>query len=406
MSSLLEKAIVDATALKEAALKNAENLVIEKYSQEIKDAMNALLEQEGDEFLADTLTSDDPMADPMADPMVADTIDPMASPLEADVDAEDPQSPEDNISHDSLQASLGDAFQSNADEDELVRIRLDALEAEFSDEDRVFGGDDVLDDDEVSVDITDLEAKHGIDPTPTTTPDLPATPDITAPAAPAADSMAGITQSALQEVLDEMEIEEDIDVDELLEALKVDFEPQKSGWAGTPETIMREYEQMLLAREQDDEVKEENEALRKTVAKLQKENKLIGSASLKLQKENEKFRAAFDTLQEKLEQVNVSNAKLLYINQTHENASLNERQKRKVVEAISKAGSVNEAKVVFETLQDAVGSADYKGNNAPSNLSEAVTRKSSLIMAARQEQKTNEASPFFDRMQRLAGIKT
>ena len=71
MSSLLEKAIVDATALKEAALKNAENLVIEKYSQEIKDAMNALLEQEGDEFLADTLTSDDPIADPMADPMAA-----------------------------------------------------------------------------------------------------------------------------------------------------------------------------------------------------------------------------------------------------------------------------------------------------------------------------------------------
>ena len=45
MSNLLEKAIIDATALKEAALKNAENLVIEKYSQEIKQTMSKLLEE-------------------------------------------------------------------------------------------------------------------------------------------------------------------------------------------------------------------------------------------------------------------------------------------------------------------------------------------------------------------------
>ena len=36
MSSLLEQAIVDASALKEAALKNAEASVIEKYSDEVK----------------------------------------------------------------------------------------------------------------------------------------------------------------------------------------------------------------------------------------------------------------------------------------------------------------------------------------------------------------------------------
>ena len=36
MSSMLEQAIVDARALKEAAIKNAEATIIEKYSQEIK----------------------------------------------------------------------------------------------------------------------------------------------------------------------------------------------------------------------------------------------------------------------------------------------------------------------------------------------------------------------------------
>ena len=40
MSSLLEEAIVDAKALKEAALKNAEDAVLEKYSQEYYHVLN------------------------------------------------------------------------------------------------------------------------------------------------------------------------------------------------------------------------------------------------------------------------------------------------------------------------------------------------------------------------------
>ena len=46
MSSLLEEAIVDAKALKEAALKNAESAVLEKYSAEVKGALSTLLEQD------------------------------------------------------------------------------------------------------------------------------------------------------------------------------------------------------------------------------------------------------------------------------------------------------------------------------------------------------------------------
>ena len=46
MSSMLEQAIVDATALREAALKNAEAAIIEKYAPEIKSAVDTLLEQE------------------------------------------------------------------------------------------------------------------------------------------------------------------------------------------------------------------------------------------------------------------------------------------------------------------------------------------------------------------------
>ena len=49
---MLEQAIIDATALREAAIKNAETSIIEKYSTEIKGMVDTLLEQEavGDEF--------------------------------------------------------------------------------------------------------------------------------------------------------------------------------------------------------------------------------------------------------------------------------------------------------------------------------------------------------------------
>ena len=43
MSSMLEQAIVDAKALKEAAIKNAEAAIIEKYSNEIKDTVDTML---------------------------------------------------------------------------------------------------------------------------------------------------------------------------------------------------------------------------------------------------------------------------------------------------------------------------------------------------------------------------
>ena len=46
MSSMLEQAIVDAGALRAAAIESAEKVVIEKYSEQIKDTVEALLEQD------------------------------------------------------------------------------------------------------------------------------------------------------------------------------------------------------------------------------------------------------------------------------------------------------------------------------------------------------------------------
>lgn len=388
MSKLLERAIVDAKALKEAALRNAEQLVIEKYSDEVKQAVNTLIEQEiGADLGMDLGAEADLGMEPTGD-------DPMAgAEQESEEEALDPES---------LMGGLPDSF--DVDDDEIVSIKLDSLDAEYEDEEEgPFAGDDELADDEIGISILDDEEFEDEEEFELEDEELEAEPE----AELDTDDNIGvdITNDMVQEALEELGVsEEEIDLDELVEAVRVDFEPQKSGWAGTPESIMREYEAMLLAREQDSEVKEENEELRKAVASLQKENKTLTSAATKLQMQTEKYETAFNTLQEKLETMNVSNAKLLYINQALENASLNERQKRKIVEAISKAETVQEAKIVFDTMNDTVATTSDVKREA--TLSEMVSRKSSLLVAARNEQPNKDANPLYNRLQKLAGIKT
>jgi len=401
MSSLLERAIVDAAALKEAALKNAENLVIEKYSEEVRQAMNSLLEAEEDDALA-ALGQEDPMAAEMGEEeaLAGDDMFGLDTPDEdpvSDVDDETDDAAAQEFA-DSTIGDIPDAFDPDLGDpdDEIINIKLDSLRAELPEEEEEEGpfatGDEIADD-EIGIDLSDEEAT-GFDS------DLDDVADVSDPEA---DLGVDITPDMVAEVLGDMDIDEDIDIDEILEAVRVDFEPQKSGWAGTPESIMKEYEAMLLAREQDSEVKEENEELRKTVAALQKENKTLTSAAQKLKTQNDKFTTTLETLQQKLETSNVSNAKLLYINRALENASLNERQKEKIVEAISKAETVQEAKIVFDTLQETITSSPAE--KKMSSLSEAVSRRSTLLVAARNEQKQTAANPAFDRLQRLAGIK-
>ena len=381
MSNLLERAIIDAKALKEAALKNAEQLVIEKYQLEVKDAMNQLLEQ-------------DDQADAMADLFGDETAEVADVPEEQEEDME--ASAEPTIKPEDIEAQVPDAFLS--DDDEIISIQLNSIEDEINTDDEeitAFAGGDELADEEIGIDITDEQEVSADADLDVAMDDMMAAGDIG----------VDISPEMVAEVLNEMDLDvEEVDLDELMERVRVEGEPQKSGWAGTPEAIMKEYESMLLAREQDSEVKEENEELRKNVAALQKENKTLSSAAIKLQEQNKEFSTAFNTMQEKLETMNVSNAKLLYINQALENASLNERQKRKIVEAISKAETVQEAKIVFETMNDTVVTTSDVKKEA--TLSEMVSRKSSLLVAARKEQTQKDANPLFNRMQALAGIKT
>jgi hypothetical protein len=58
---MLEQAIVDAKALKEAAIKSAESSIVEKYSQEIREAVDTMLNHE-EIIKEDDMVANIPMA--------------------------------------------------------------------------------------------------------------------------------------------------------------------------------------------------------------------------------------------------------------------------------------------------------------------------------------------------------
>tara|TARA_R110000824_G_scaffold101408_4_gene240939 strand:- start:47 stop:1054 length:1008 start_codon:yes stop_codon:yes gene_type:complete len=329
MSSLLEQAIIDATALREAAVKNAETAILDKYSTDIRDAVESLLEQ--DEEMA---TLGDDTGRPDLSSKLEDSI-----PLAASTDAA-------------------------LDEQEIV-IDFKDLKA-------------------MAEQLTDAEdSPDGADPMGEKIPH------------PLNIDDQEITSAPVEVSLEE-EIEIDIeDLDELVEELVVDITPQKSGWAGTPNSIMNYKVEMELAHRSGTQALAQVQALTQAGERLSEANNTLKA-------KNAKMLEALQILKENFNKINLSNARLVYTNKVLTDNSLNERQKTKIVDALSKSDSIEEAKVIFETLKSAVGSVT--GKTHPQSLREFIERPSAIL--PRREARANYDSPVMDRMQILAGIKT
>ena len=180
MSSMLEQAIVDANALKEVAVKNAEQIIIEKYSADIKEAVSALLEQEEDLGMEGPTGGEESFDDIEAPPA--------ATPGE-------------------------DTCPCPGDEDS-VTLDLAGLEAAL----QAMPEEPVESEEELGLELA------------------PEVPEEEIPLA----------------------LEEDIEIDdELIEKLIVDLSPQKSGWAGRPQSELDHEHDLDLARMQDTDYKED-----------------------------------------------------------------------------------------------------------------------------------------------------
>jgi len=319
---MLEQAIVDAKALREAAVKSAEAAIVEKYNDEVKDAVSKLLEQDDEMDLG------------------------MDSGAEAEIDT-------------TAMEQVPMAHLSDEDED-IVVVDLDDIIAAAESEE----GDEL---DEPMLDREEIADEIGLP----LEDDLPANRD------------------------DEIEIEEGKLVDLFKEMLTVDV-PQ----------IELDRAQEEIANENNDRVEQDEDPDSFYTDGMDKEDvenlRRSEEQNESLQKENAELKQLLGQVKEKLQEINLQNARLLYANRVLGDSSLNEQQKAKIAELVSGARSVEEAKMVYETLQKTMAGIQ---KSAPQSLSEAVTKRSSVILSGnRTEERTAESSPTYSRWATLAAI--
>ena len=344
MSSMLDQAIVDAQALKEAAIKSAESSIIEKYSQEIREAVDGMLNQE------EVINEEEDVVGniPMAASDVSDT------------------------------PSIGNDAG-------VLKLDLQGLEAEIAKQLDSETPEDVPTSDE-------LIDRHEIPPEKKNDEEELQESD-------------EIDLAALFED-EEINLDEET-IDKLAEKLTLDFHPVKSGNLGMPDSQKQEaYEEAAALNAHIDEEEEASDEIPKEIGKLKESVEVLEAEKKelqdKLQKLHSKTKHFEDTvlkLKDALNETSVQNAKLLYTNEALTSDSLNGRQKNKLVEAISNAKSVEEAKVIFETLQSTVSGTKKE---SPKTLSEAVSRKSTLLPQTKEAKQPTD--PRINRMQRLAGL--
>ena len=384
MSDLLRDAIVDAKALREAALKNAETAVIDKYSDEVRTAMAALLEQEEPDLDLGLGGEADLGGLDLEEPAPPAGVEEVAPTGDGEVVAEDiPLAATDDFSELDGENLSG---LPNTGEPVEVDINLDALqeavqqlqgeqEINITEEDlaELLSTDDEVLEEEAD-DITGKTAgEESAEETDAETEQFQATKD------------GGLGES--------FEMSDDI-IDSIVEELTVDMGASLSGWAGRSSESMKWEMEKALAQRRSTDMQDELETLKKAQEELVFENNQL-KESLKQHKQ------AVTELKEATQHVNLSNARLLYTNRVLRNTSLNERQKTKIADAISRAGSVTEAKMIHQTLETTVGSSPKR---EPKSLSEAIGRHRTSVMRASRKESTS-SDPISDRMKRLAGIK-
>lgn len=349
MSNLLEQALIDAKALKEAAVKSAENELMEKYADEMRSAVSRLLEQEEEQL-------DEEMAMGSLSPD-------MASPAFTD----------------------GERLCPCPEADEPQEIDFAQLRAAIEAEEEEAGMDLGMSDEEPALD----------------------------------DPMADEEELELQEdeeielnLGEELEIvEEDEEIN--LEALEIDHQPERQDIISIPLEEVEEVEEVALTLDEEETeqvqtptLTEEEEMIQTLTARnaeLEEEVAQLQRQTQGFDARQQRYRSAIDKITQRLAEVNLSNAKLLYTNRILNNASLNERQRNEIVESITGAGSVEEAKTIFETLQNTMLSRETSQKSSPNTLSEAVKRSVSPF-ASRGNIPQKQTDTFSQRMQQLAGI--
>ena len=358
MDKLLQEAIADAKAVRETALANAKLALEEAFTPHLKSMLSKKLQAEMENEEEEADDAGDDAGEPEADPF-ADAEDGVEEEMDSsDIGKSDNKKPSDASSDDDGQGPEEEGSPSDqGDEDDEAEEAPDQAVGEnfnFSEED----GEEEAPEDDAGME------------------DEPAPEE-----EPAEDDVD--LESVLRELEQEMAMEEEGEEEEEAPEAPAPEEPADE----EPAEEELDLEAIIRALSEEGEEEEEEEA----PAPAPEEESVHA--------ELEEYKQTVQYLKEKLSEVNLLNAKLLYTNKLFRSRNVSQEQKMKVIEQFDRAANVREVKLVYTTFAESM-------KRKPVNESARKKSKSSKPVASTKGKRPiiGEHVDFKTRMKKLANI--
>jgi hypothetical protein len=367
MDDLLKEAIADAKAVRETALANAKIALEEAFTPRLKSMLSRKIEAElsnEEESEDDKVADDETSHDEIADDEIADD--------EAHM-ADDETSHDEGEGHDDKEPADDEMMKSEEEDDSDHADDEVAYEGE--DDDKEPADDEVAYEGEEEDDDLDLEA-------------------------------------VLAELESELK-EEDDAYDEKAEATGKVVEPMGEGEESDDEEESVNEEEgddkdddAEKVEEQDDAYDENVEGKKDPEHVGDRDTGVAGTPMIKaeaLEAELKEYKEAVHFLKDKLHEVNILNAKLLFTNKLFKEYALDNGQKLKVVETFDRAQTTREIKLVYSTLAEQF--SDNGSIVTRKSISESASSSVGSTKPSKESRKViSEENQVANRFKKLAGL--
>jgi len=352
MSDLLKEAIADAKAVRETALQNAKMALEEAFTPHLKSMLSAkLAEDDLDEenpFADDDEEEGEEDAEEMARQYREEDDEDAAVDIDIDADGEEDEEEMEGVSEEEII--------------EIDGVKYAPIVSEEDDEE--VEGDDDIDPEELDLEAVIKELEQEIAEADDSDEDLTEGPD---------EEEEKVTED-VEEVDEEIVTEEDDEEEEEV------TEQSSSSGIGKGTGV----KQASASDEEDPGKGKVHESV---------EN---------LQTELNEYKEAVTFLRDKLHEVNILNAKLLYTNRLFKEFALSNDQKLKIVETFDRAQTTREIKLVYSTLAES-----YKDGGSVKKtevVKEFASKKSGGTAPKANSKIISEENQVADRFKKLAGI--
>ena len=333
---LFKQAIAEAKSVREAAIANAKEALEETLTPHLKDMLAAKL-QEMEDSQTEEVVNEAEEVEETAEETVNEEVNEEETVDEAKHDDDVDEAKHDDAKDEAIEEELTEVEPVEAADKDEAEVDSEESEDEAEHEDMPDGDEDIS---KLSVDqfkdmIRDIIAQE-------------VGGDAAADDMDAGDMEPMGDEEDMEAGMEEPEMagdEEEIDLDELLAELEATEE-------------VTEGEHKEDDKKMEEEVNEEKSELEQALETI-------------------------ETLKSELNEVNILNSKLLYVNKIFKSNNLSESQKVNIIAAFDKAETVKEVKLVYETVSDNI--VDVKKENVSEAKVKGMASKATGTTASKPQ---------------------